>query len=174
MNIIIKNIKNLIPYKNNPRKNDKAINEVAASIKNYGFKVPVIIDKQNVIVTGHTRVKAAERLGIEDIPCVIADDLSEEQIKAFRIADNKTHEFAEWDISKLAVELKDITEYTGFSDKELQDMAKEAEIIIDKDLVPYKKVHYLISLDLNINDEILEHIEQIKKIRGVEVESTLN
>ena len=77
------------PYEKNPRKNDSAVDAVANSIKEFGFKVPVVIDADNVIVCGHTRFKAAQKLGLESVPCIIADDLSPEQIKAFRLADNK-------------------------------------------------------------------------------------
>ena len=88
----IKNLKiqDLKPYEKNPRKNDEAVNFVAESIKQFGFKVPIIIDKNNVIVAGHTRFKAAKKLGISEVPCIVADDLTEEQIKAFRLADNTT------------------------------------------------------------------------------------
>lgn len=106
MDIVEKPIGELIPYENNPRYNDRAVNDVAKSIELYGFKVPIVIDKNNVIVCGHTRVKAAERLGIQSVPCVIADDLTDEQIRAFRIADNKTAEGAVWDFEKLEVELE--------------------------------------------------------------------
>lgn len=80
------NINQLKPYENNPRINDKAVDAVAASIKEFGFKVPIIIDKNNVIVAGHTRLKAAQKLGLEEVPVIVADDLTEEQIKAFRLA----------------------------------------------------------------------------------------
>ena len=83
------NVDKLIPYINNPRKNNDAVDQVASSIKNFGFKVPIVIDKDNEIITGHTRLKAAKKLGIEEVPCIIADDLTPAQIKAFRIADNK-------------------------------------------------------------------------------------
>lgn len=92
-------------YENNPRYNDNAVEAVAASIKNFGFKVPIIIDRNNVIVAGHTRRRAAEKLGLEKVPCIVADDLTPEQIKAFRLADNKTAELAEWDFEKLETEL---------------------------------------------------------------------
>ena len=95
----IKNIliKELCEYENNPRRiSERAIDAVAASIKNFGFKVPVIIDKDNVIVCGHTRVKAAIKLGLKEVPCIVADDLTPEQIKAFRLADNKTSELSSW------------------------------------------------------------------------------
>lgn len=100
--------KDLIPYANNPRINDDAARGVAQSIKDYGFRIPVIIDKNNVIVCGHTRLKAANLLGLEEIPCIRADDLSDEQIKAFRIVDNKTSELASWDEEKLKLEIADI------------------------------------------------------------------
>lgn len=83
LKIVIKNIDELKVYENNPRKNDQAVEAVANSIKEFGFKVPVIITKDNVIIAGHTRIKACKKLGITDIPCVIADDLSEDQIRAF-------------------------------------------------------------------------------------------
>ena len=89
MDIINKKIDELIPYVNNPRNNKNAIDKVASSIKNFGFKVPVIIDKNNEIVTGHTRILAAKKLKLIEVPCVVADDLTDAQIKAFRIADNK-------------------------------------------------------------------------------------
>lgn len=108
MQIIEKNIEELKPYPNNPRINDEAVEYVANSIKTFGFKVPVVIDKNNVIIAGHTRVKACQELGIKKIPCVVADDLTEEQVKAYRLADNKTAEMATWDIGKLEIELEDI------------------------------------------------------------------
>lgn len=121
LNVVMMKTSDLIDYKNNPRKNDKAVEAVANSINSFGFKVPVIIDKNNVLVCGHTRVKAAKKLGIEEIPVIIADDLNEDQIKAFRIADNKTAELADWDMDKLAEELKLIEmdmEQFGFDDLE--------------------------------------------------------
>lgn len=108
MQIIEKRIEELIDYENNPRHNEAAIGKVAASIEAFGFKVPIVIDKNNVIIAGHTRRKAAERLGMQTVPCIIADDLTEEQVKAFRLVDNKTSEFAEWDFEKLNEELLDI------------------------------------------------------------------
>lgn len=106
----IQNIKleNLKPYEKNPRKNDEAVQYVAESIKQFGFKVPIIIDKNNVIVAGHTRFKAATQLGLKEVPCIVADDLTDEQIKAFRLADNKVSEKTEWDFELLDEELKGI------------------------------------------------------------------
>lgn len=108
MEIINKKIKDLKPYENNPRFNDDAVEYVAKSIKEFGFKVPMVVDKNNVIVAGHTRYKAAMELGLEEVPCIVADDLTEEQIKAFRLADNKVSEKAQWNIELLDEELKDI------------------------------------------------------------------
>lgn len=106
----------LIPYVNNPRNNENAIDVVAGSIKEFGFKNPIIVDKDNVIIAGHTRLLASRKLGLEEVPVIRAEDLTEQQIKAFRIADNKTSEFAEWDHELLGLELKDIGNlFTGFS-----------------------------------------------------------
>lgn len=105
-----KPISEIIPYENNPRKNDQAVDAVAESIRQFGFKVPIIIDKENIIIAGHTRLKAAEKLGLDSVPVIIADDLTEEQATAFRLVDNKTGELAEWDFEKLRDELADITE----------------------------------------------------------------
>lgn len=108
MQIIELFTKELIPYSNNPRNNDSAVDAVAASIKEFGFKVPIIVDANNVIVAGHTRLKAALMLGLEKVPCIKADDLSPEQLKAFRLADNKVGELASWDFDKLEQELEDL------------------------------------------------------------------
>ena len=101
-------ISELHEYNNNPRNNDSAVDAVAESIREFGFKVPVVVDGDNVIVCGHTRVKAAQKLGMETVPCIIADDLTPEQIKAFRLADNKTGELAGWDFAKLEEELAEL------------------------------------------------------------------
>lgn len=108
MEIINKKIEDLKPYENNPRFNDDAVQYVANSIKDFGFKVPIIIDKNNTIVAGHTRYKASLELGLKEVPCIIADDLTEEQIKAFRLVDNKVGEKASWDFELLDEELNDL------------------------------------------------------------------
>ena len=108
MEIIYKKTSDLIPYEKNARKNDKAVKYVAKSIKEFGFKQPIIIDSNNVVVCGHTRLKASEQLDIEEVPCIVADDLTDEQIKAFRLADNKVSEQSEWDLNLLNDELDDI------------------------------------------------------------------
>jgi DNA modification methylase len=108
MKIIQMPLSDLVPYENNPRINDHAVDAVASSIREFGFKVPIIVDKENVIVAGHTRLKAALRLGLDTVPVIIADDLTPEQVKAFRLADNKTAEMAYFDIGKLQIELAGI------------------------------------------------------------------
>ncbi len=112
----------LIPYANNPRKNDAAVDRVVESIREFGFKNPIIVDGNNEIIAGHTRLKAAEKLGMEEVPTIKAEDLTPEQVKAFRIADNKTHEFAEWDMDLLREELDGVNLFTGFDEDELREI----------------------------------------------------
>ena len=125
MNVIDIKIDKLIPYEKNPRKNDKAVKYVARSIEVFGFKVPLVIDKNNVVVCGHTRLKAAKKLGMDSVPCIIADDLTDEQIKAFRLADNKVSEQAEWEWDLLDDEINDILDLDmgefGFVFEEAED-----------------------------------------------------
>lgn len=106
--IVFKPISELKRYANNPRKNEHAVRAVANSISAFGFKIPIVIDANDVIVCGDTRYQACFELGITEVPCIIADDLTEEQIRAFRLADNKTAEIAGWDFAKLEEELQDI------------------------------------------------------------------
>lgn len=120
MNVVYKKIEDVRPYDNNPRENEAAVPYVLNSIKEFGFKVPIVIDKDNVIVCGHTRYEAAQELGYKEIPCVVADNMTEQQIKMFRLVDNKTHEFSKWDFSKLNEELDSIFDINmedfGFTD----------------------------------------------------------
>jgi ParB-like chromosome segregation protein Spo0J len=119
MKIVNKKIEELKPYENNPRFNDEAVEQVANSIKEFGFKVPMVIDKNNVIVAAHTRYKASLELGLKEVPCIVADDLTEEQIKAFRLADNKVSELAQWNYDLLDEELQELLDFNmedfGFS-----------------------------------------------------------
>lgn len=132
MEIKMIKVEELKPYENNPRFNDDAVEYVANSIKKFGFKVPLVIDKDNVIVTGHTRYKASMELGLKEVPCIIADDLTEKQIQAFRIADNKTNDMAAWNDDLLSIELKDVIEDIdmtdfGFGDFELSMLMDDME-----------------------------------------------
>lgn len=111
MEVVTKSIHELIPYEKNARKNDKAVPLVAKSIEQFGFKVPIVIDRNNVIVCGHTRYKAAHALGVEEVPCIIADDLTDQQIKAYRLADNKVAEVSKWDKGILSLEMNEIFDF---------------------------------------------------------------
>ena len=128
INIVYKKVDDLIPYDNNPRNNDEAVDYVAKSIEEFGFKVPCVVSGDGVLITGHTRLKACKKLGIDEVPCIVADDLTEDQIKAFRIADNKVSEYSTWDNTKLAEELSDIMmDMTQFGD----DLFKDDDIICE-------------------------------------------
>lgn len=132
MNIIQLKLEDIKPYEKNPRKNDDAVKYVAESIKQFGFKVPIVLDKDNVIVAGHTRYKAAKKLKMTEVPCVIADDLTDEQVKAYRLADNKVAEKADWDFDLLNSELDDLFDFDmtvfGFEDDVIEE---EPEVVED-------------------------------------------
>lgn len=108
MKIELKQVSSIKPYPNNPRINDSAVESVAASIREFGFRQPIVVDSDGVIICGHTRYKAAVHLGLERVPVHVAKDLSPEQIKAYRIADNKTAELAEWNFDLLPIEIGDL------------------------------------------------------------------
>lgn len=183
MNIIDFKINDLKEYENNPRHNDGAVDAVANSIKEFGFKVPIIIDKNNVIVAGHTRIKAARKLGLETVPCLIADDLTEDQIKAFRLADNKVAELAEWDFTKLEEELKSIDiDMSQFSfdmdtfnqeEKEAEEDDFDVDAALDEEEEPMVKRgeiwklgnHYLMCGDSTSREDVqkLMSIDEIDK-----------
>lgn len=146
IDIVYKNVDELREYKNNPRNNDKAVAAVAASIELAGFKVPIVIDGNGVIVAGHTRLKAAKQLGMQTVPCIVADDLTDEQIRAFRLADNKVGELAGWDFDKLEAELEQLRELDmtafGFedADDEDDDSPKEREDLSSKVAAVYEVI----------------------------------
>lgn len=130
-------VEQVVPYDKNPRYNDNAVEAVARSIEEFGFQQPLVLDKDYVVIVGHTRLKAAQQLGLETVPCVIADGLSEEQVKAYRLADNKVGELANWDFELLQQELDDVVEidmedfgfYTGDVDIDwasVEDLSEEA------------------------------------------------
>lgn len=125
MEIVDIAVKDLVPYDKNPRRNDEAAVKVAESIKQFGFKIPLVVDRNNVVVCGHTRLKAAKKLKLKTVPCILADDLSEDQIKAFRLVDNRTAEIAEWDFALLEEELADVQlDMTAF---DFDDLLAEEE-----------------------------------------------
>lgn len=137
-------INELKVYKDNPRHNtDEAIEKVAQSIKEFGFKVPIIVDGNNEIVAGHTRRLAAIDLGIETVPVVVADDLTDEQIRAFRLADNKVAEFSEWDYELLNSELNLLEDY----DMEIFGFADELANLDDEDEYEEGENPYTLNVD---------------------------
>jgi site-specific DNA-methyltransferase (adenine-specific) len=171
MNVQEIKLKDIKPYEKNPRKNDDAVPYVAESIKQFGFKVPIVIDKNNIIVAGHTRYKAAKKLGFKSVPCIIADDLTDEQIKAFRLADNKVSEKAEWDFDMLNTELDDIIDFDmelfGFEDA-LQDDAEEVvedEFEVELPAEPKSKLGDIYQLGDNRlmcgDSTVLEDVEKL-------------
>ena len=136
LTVVYRPIDELIPYENNPRFNENAVDAVAASIEEFGFRQPIVIGKNNVIIAGHTRLLAAKRLDLLAVPCLIADDLSEEQVRAYRLADNKTAELAEWDLEKMMEELDHLSlDMTVFG---FEDDAEFNSDVADKDESEYE------------------------------------
>lgn len=169
ISIVMRNIKDIIPYEKNPRKNDMAVDAVVSSIKEFGFKNPVIVDKDMVIIAGHTRYKAAKKLGIEEIPCISAEDLTEEQVKAFRIADNKTAELAEWNDDLLGKEMQgiiniDMSQF-GFSvgedelGEEMQDDKYTLKVKIPQYEITGECPEISDMLDSSKADELIQEVE---------------
>lgn len=108
LNVKMVPIGDVVPYEKNPRLNDQSVDAVASSIREFGFKVPIVVDSKGVVVSGHTRLKAAKTLGLAEVPVIVADDLDDTKIKAFRLADNKVAELADWDESLLIKELEEL------------------------------------------------------------------
>jgi len=176
-------VKKLKPYKNNARTHsDEQIKQIQASIREFGFVNPVLIDGKFNIIAGHGRVMAAKNEGMEKVPCIFIEHLTEAQQKAYIIADNKLAENAGWDTNLLKIELDELQELNfdldiiGFDSYEIEALNEtEKEIEIREiEIQPFIKIHYLITADLNLNDYILEALEELKKIGGVEIESSLN
>ena len=136
MKVENKPIDSIKPYENNPRDNDDAINAVANSIHEFGWQQPIVVDKDNVIIAGHTRYKAAQSLGLKEVPVVVASNLSDQQVKAYRLVDNKTAELADWDTNKLDEELQDILDIDmtdfGFDEDIEFDPADDVDTRIDE------------------------------------------
>ena len=148
MDIVKKKVDELIPYINNPRNNENAVDKVASSITEFGFKNPIVIDKNNVVINGHTRLLASKKLGLKEVPVIVADDLTEAQVKAFRIADNKTSEYAEWNEELLKLELEQLEdmnfsmsdfdlnlEYGLFNEEVKKEENKDVEIEFTEELL---------------------------------------
>lgn len=136
-------IERVIPYARNPRKNAGAVDKVAASLREFGFRQPIVVDENYTVIVGHTRLLAAKKLGMTEVPVHVAEGLTDAQIKAYRIADNRTNEEAEWDIDLLKVEFKDLQDQgcdlslTAFDDDELRKfLAESVEGLTDPDETP--------------------------------------
>lgn len=134
MKIELVEIARVVPYARNPRRNENAIAKVAASIKEFGFRQPIVVDEEMVIIAGHTRLQAAIQLGLNKVPVHIASDMTSVQIKAYRLADNRTHEDSEWNDELLAIELGELDQLgfglhlTGFETIELDRLLANADI----------------------------------------------
>ena len=133
--IVMMSTDELIPYNNNPRVNDGAVDAVAKSIEEFGFRNPIIVDKNNVIIAGHTRLKASQKLGLKKVPVIVADDLTDEQANALRLVDNKTNELADWDFARLKDELDKLPSTIDMSafDFDMEEIDSEVRRIIDDD-----------------------------------------
>ena len=174
LRMVYKKIEEISPYENNPRNNDEAVDAVAESIQEFGFKIPIVISGDNVVVAGHTRIKAAKKLGMKEVPCIVADDLNEEQIRAFRLADNKSAEIATWDEEKLEQELAQIMNIDmsvfGFDG---EDTAFADEVVDDKYTINTKIPQYEVTGDCPTISEMLDDekanslIEEIEKSEGI-------
>jgi len=128
MKIALMDIGRVIPYGRNPRRNEAAVEKVAASIKEFGWRQPIVVDGEMTIIAGHTRYLAAQRLGMKKVPVHVADNLTPEQARAYRLMDNRSHEASEWNLVLLPLELKELEaagvslETAGFSEGELERM----------------------------------------------------
>ena len=168
MQIVYKDINDLQMYENNPRKNSDAVQYVANSIQQFGFKVPIIIDKNNMIVCGHTRYKAARRLKMAKVPCIMADDLDEDQIRAFRLADNKVAEMATWDYDRLEQEFAlidplefDIADFGFFPNYEADEEEEEEDEVGNS--VPAEESYCLV-IDCESRAEQKDTYERLAKM----------
>lgn len=179
MQIVQKKMGEIFPYEKNPRKNDEAVKYVTESIREFGFKVPIVIDKNGVIVAGHTRYKAAKNLNLKEVPCIIADDLNEDQIKAYRLADNKVAEKAEWDFDLLSGELDELFDFDmtlfGFEfAAEEEEEAVEDDFDAELPEEPYVKLGDLYQLG---NHRLLcgdsTKIDDVEKLMGGELADLL-
>lgn len=163
MEIKMVNVGDIVPYKNNPRYNDDAVEPVKESIKTFGFRVPMILDANNVIVAGHTRFEAAQALGMSEVPVIYADDLTEEQIRAYRIADNKTADFSIWDNKKLLIELEGLDDiFTGFNIDEL--MSDMAQALDEGDNSPILDNDFGVMYEVTFRSMDSEKIDKIKEM----------
>ena len=161
MNIVEKRLDEIRPYENNPRFNDDAVDYVASSIEAYGWKQPIVVDKDGVIIVGHTRYKAAQQLGYEAVPVLVADDLTPDEVNAYRLADNKVSDFSSWNNKLLLEELDKIPDdlFTGF------DLAETFDKLLDEtdnDAVELNEAGT--TYEVTFRSEDMRKIEMIKEM----------
>ncbi len=169
------NVSDIIPYSKNPRHNEEAVEYVANSIREFGFRVPIVIDKDSVVVAGHTRLLAAKRLMLEVVPCIRANDLTDEQIRAYRLADNRVSEFSKWDDKLLDIELDalldfDMSAFGFFDDEEEEEGEQEEEIIPEVEFteVLEEENNYIVLFFDNAVDWLqAETLFDIKSVKGL-------
>lgn len=170
MQVESRSIKEIKPYEHNPRNNDGAVDAVAASIKEFGWQQPIVVDKDGVIIAGHTRYKAAKKLRLKEVPVVVAENLTEEQVKAYRLADNKTGELAGWDFSALEEELAAISEIDmsafGF------DARISPEDFDDSFSLPDGEKPEIVQMTFTLHEKQKELIEYAMELVGPEISET--
>ncbi len=170
MEVLQRPIREITPYENNPRNNDSAVDAVAASIREFGWQQPIVVDKDGVIIAGHTRYKAAKKLHLKEVPVVVADNLTEEQIKAYRLADNKSGELAEWDFAALEEELAAISEIDmsafGF------DSRISPEDFDDSFSLPDGEKPEIVQMTFTLHEKQKELIEYAMELVGPEISET--
>ena len=152
-------ISKIKPYENNPRDNTNAVAEVAESIKQYGFQQPIVVDKNGVIIVGHTRYLAAKSLGMTTVPVIWASNLSDQQVKGYRLADNKTSDYSVWDNKKLLKELQEIDKdiYTGFKESGIFD-----DVLDESDNSPVEENEKGVTYSIKFSTQNKEVFEKIK------------
>lgn len=165
MEVKLLRIEDITPYENNPRQNDEAVEPVMHSIREFGFKVPVVVDRDRIIVAGHTRYKAAVKLGLKEIPCIVAEDLDDEKVRAFRLADNKTAELSRWDEDLLQKELAQILDINmgqfGFEDEgDQEDDTYTTAVNVPQYDVQGDTPSFADMLDTSKSDELIAEIQQ--------------
>lgn len=161
MTVVEKKISEIRPYENNPRINDGAVDKVAESLKEFGWKQPIVIDSDGVIIAGHTRYKAAQKLGMDKVPCLVADDLTEDQVRAYRLADNKVSDYAIWDNKLLLEELDAIPDdlFTGFELGGIFD-----DTLDENDNKPVEENEKGVTYEIVVRSEDRKKIERLQEL----------
>ncbi|MCC6360656.1 MAG: ParB N-terminal domain-containing protein [Phycisphaerales bacterium] len=179
LDVVMQDIGTIRPYAANPRRNDDAVDEVARSIQEFGFRQPIVVDSEGVIIIGHTRYRAAKKLGMQAVPVHVAGDLAPERVRALRIADNRTHELSEWDDDLLAKELRELDRplVIGFDDDELAKLLDDDEPAVrqlDVSRKPPAMTWVLIGLPTVRFGEVAAHLDHVAHVDGVTFETCVS